>query len=216
MGYRKTPLANDEFYHIFNRGVDKRDIFTDTGDLDRFLQSMQEFNSVTPIGSIYEHSFAKNKEEKEPLVSVVCYCLNPNHYHFILKQNIDDGISAFMKSVAGGYTKYFNNRYRRSGSLFQGPYQAVHIEDNEQLLYVSTYVNLNDRVHQLGNPVSKLIRSSWREYTESVSPDICDKDILLGQFRDKDEYKAFALASLGDLIDKKRRDKEIEELLLGI
>ena len=88
---RKESFANGEFYHIYNRGVDKRDVFMDKNDFERFLQSIKEFNVIDPIGSIYENSFGqdgylKSKARNKPLVNFVAYCLNPNHYHFILEQ----------------------------------------------------------------------------------------------------------------------------------
>src|SRR3990167_3832403 len=100
---RKVKFANGEFYHVFNRGVDKRPIFEQTQDFDRFLQSMREFNTTQPIGSIYENSFLdqniKTKGKKAKLVDIICYCLNLNHYHFILEQLVDNGISRYMKSL---------------------------------------------------------------------------------------------------------------------
>ena len=110
-------FANGEYYHIYNRGADKRDIFADKFDFERFLQSIEEFNSEDPIGSIYENSFIKDKTKtkKKKLVNVICYCLNQNHYHFILEQLVDRGIERFMHKLGGGYTKYFNLKYQRTG-----------------------------------------------------------------------------------------------------
>src|SRR3989344_6813463 len=117
---KNTTFVTGEFYHIYNRGVDKRNVFSDATDLDRFLKSTVEFNVVEPVGSLFELSFVKENKKKsnKRLVDMVCYCLNPNHYHFILRQKIDGGISEYMKRL-GGYTKYFNIRYKRNGSLFQ-------------------------------------------------------------------------------------------------
>jgi hypothetical protein len=90
---RKVPFIEGEYYHIYNRGVDKRNIFSDIYDMPRFLQSLEEFNTIQPIGSIYENSFKKSslgdripKLNDEPLVDIICYGLNPNHYHLLLKQ----------------------------------------------------------------------------------------------------------------------------------
>src|SRR3989344_438138 len=96
---RKESFAIGEYYHIYNRGVDKRKIVQD------------KFDS------------SKIKIHK-PLINIVAYCLNPNHFHMILEQIEDSGISKFMKRLAGGYSWYFNNRYKRSGTLFQGPFKA--------------------------------------------------------------------------------------------
>ncbi len=207
---RKTQFANNEYYHVFNRGVDKREIFSDYDDLPRFFQSMDEFNDINPIGSIFENSFRKFEKpisKKERLVEFVCYCLNPNHFHLILKQLVDRGIEKFMQRLGNGYTKYFNNKYNRSGSLFQGRYKSVHISSNEQLLHVSVYVNLNNKVHQLGHSVS---RSSWGEYIgDDDKHSFCEKYIVLGQFNNVNEYKLFAEDTLKDIKER----KEMEELL---
>src|SRR3989344_8639651 len=175
---RKVPFVNGEFYHVYNRGVDKRDIFSDQYDLDRFFQSMNEFNVVEPIGSIYENSFIRNSlgglTPKLKLVNVIAFCLNQNHYHFLLEQVIDKGIEKFMHKLSTGYTCYFNERNKRSGSLFQGTYKSKHIDSNEYLLYLSAYVNLNDQIHQLGGLTPKLMKSSWGEYTNTnSSQDFC-------------------------------------------
>jgi REP element-mobilizing transposase RayT len=197
MGTRKTSFANGEFYHVFNRGVDKRTIFTDRYDVDRFFKSLIEFNAVDPIGSLYESSrnqcSGSTAIEGERLVNIIAYCLNPNHYHLILEQLVDGGLSEFMKRL-GGYTWYFNNKYERSGSLFQGRFKARHIDSNEYLLHVSAYVNLNDRVHKRGGSTATPLesRSSWGEYTDRRIEGICEKGIILEQFRTIDEYKGFS------------------------
>src|SRR3989344_8034371 len=152
---RKTTFANGEFYHIYNRGVDKRDVFLNENNFNRFLQSTKEFNTLDPIGSIYWNSFNKDGDRSQlrrrtsKLVNIVCYCLNTNHYHFVLEQIVDGGISEFIKRLAGGFTKYFNAKYDRTGVLFQGKFKANHIDSNEYLLHASAYVNLNNLVHKI-------------------------------------------------------------------
>jgi putative transposase len=126
---RKIKFQNEYYYHIYNRGVDKREIFLDDKDYIRFITSMREFNQAKPIGSLYRLNQLRrgtaslrfavaNRREAVPLVEIICYCLNPNHYHFILKQNTEKGISEFIKRLATGHTTYFNLKYNRSGSLF--------------------------------------------------------------------------------------------------
>ena len=207
---KRPQFITSEYYHVYNRGVDRRKIFSDKYDLDRFFQCMDEFNSLNPIGSIYENTFlddsVKAKRKSKRLVEFVAYCLNPNHYHFILKQVREGGISEFMKRLGGGYTWYFNNK--RSGALFQGLFKAVHVDTNEYLLHLSAYVNLNFRSHQLGGLTAKLVKSSWAEYTENFAESICTKKIILDQFKNKKEYKQFAEDSLADIVEKKQRDKE--------
>lgn len=222
MGTRKTPFANGEFYHVFNRGVDKRVIFNDRYDMDRFFRSLIEFNVVDPIGSLYESARhqcgGSTATLSERLINIIAYCLNPNHYHLILEQLVDDGLSEFMKRL-GGYTWYFNNKYERSGVLFQGRFKSVHIDSNEYLLHVSAYTNLNDRVHQHGgstatNAALVASRSSWGEYTDRRVKGICEKEIILGQFSNTDEYKELALSSLESIIQRKEELKDFDRFLL--
>src|SRR3989344_4144559 len=110
---RKVQLVEGEYYHVFNRGVDKRTIFQDARDFERFLLSVIDFNSIEPIGSIYEYSFQKKsqlgnlvskskKKQKKPLVELVAYCLNKNHYHFIFKQVSERGIEKLMHRLGLG------------------------------------------------------------------------------------------------------------------
>lgn len=212
---RKTKFVEGEFYHIFNRGVDKRIIFQDQDDINRFFQSMKEFNTLDPIGSIYENSFNKNRlgnpvtKSKQKLVNFICYCLNLNHYHFILEPLVENGIEKFMQKLGTGFTRYFNEKYKRNGVLFQGPFKAVHINSNEQLLHTSAYVNLNDKVHQLSNGVTKLGKSSWREYFDkNIKDAFCTKDIILEQFKNKVDYKKFAEEALESILEKRNMDEE--------
>lgn len=218
---RKKPFVNKEYYHIFNRGVDKRKVFLNGDDFNRFLQSMDEFNSVVPIGSIYENSFNKKKlrhsvskfesrkkKEKDKLVSFICYCINPNHYHFLLEQMVDNGIEKFMQRLGNGYTKFFNNKYLRSGSLFQGRYKSVHIDSNEYLLHLSVYINLNDKVHRLGHSMSK---SSWDEYVNGNDYSFCNKSIILDQFNNVKDYEVFTNDSLEPIMQKKEMEKFLLE-----
>lgn len=211
---QRAPLVTGEYYHIYNRGVDKRAVFVDVQDADRFLESMKAFNAVLPIGSLYELSFLSANPKlggsTAKLVETIAYCLNPNHYHFILRQKVDGGISEFMKRLNGGYTWYFNNRRKRNGALFQGRFRSVHVDSNEYLLHLSAYVNLNDKVHHIRNRVA---RSSWNSY-HSGTKSICSKSIILNQFRTPSEYAIFAQESLRDIRERKDLRKELEAMLL--
>ncbi len=247
MSYRKVSFVNGETYHIFNRGVDKRNIFLDKYDLERFFISILLFNSINLSGSVFEMFYELeliqetqlgseapkleklmdfyNNNSENHLVEFVCYCLNPNHFHFVLEQKVDNGISKFMQRM-GGYTSYFNKKYKRNGSLFANVFKAVHVSDNTQLLHLSVYVNLNN---QLGSLAPKLSKSSWREYVEECVVEnlnlnkgnkikkeegICKKDIVLNQFGSKEKYKEFASSGLEDILKRKINEKEYENLLI--
>ena len=210
---RKAKFANGEFYHIYNRGNDKRQVFFDRGDTERFLQGMIEFNTRQPIGSLFENSFRDNSKlssRTAKLVDIVCFCLNANHYHFIIRQRIENGISEFMKRLGGGYVQYFNFKHKRSGVLFQGKFKAAHINSNKYLLHLSAYVNLNNYVHRIQDDK---FRSSWQEYLGNDDKNLCTKNIILDQFNNKNEYKNFAESSLKSIKERKDLLKDLESML---
>ncbi len=201
MAQRKHLFEIGEYYHIYNRGVDKRDIFIDQYDLKRFIQSLIEFNQIDTIGSIYENSFRKSKlgSPSSKLVSIITYCINPNHFHLLVTPLVDKGVEKLMLRL-GGYTKYFNEKHERSGSLFQGKFKSKHVTDNRYLLHLSAYINMNNR-NKLGDPIFKLSCSSLEEYTENFSK-ICDPKIILEQFVG-DGYLKFAKESWEDTLKRK-------------
>lgn len=175
---------------------------------------MDEFNTLDLIGSIYAHSFRlrSSTPKKKKLVEFVCFCLNPNHYHFLLKQVADKGIEKFMHRLSTGYTNYFNLKHKRNGALFQGRYKAIHINTNEQLLHVSAYVNLNFQVHKLlRSSTHKLNLSSLNEYVGESKVNFCQKDDILGQFKNKKEYENFIERALKGILERKEMLRELEE-----
>jgi len=173
---RKQSFITDSYFHIYNRGVDKRDIFSNEKDVERFLMCMKLFAFKNPVGSLQlalrdQHSFVDVRRlqissGEERLVSIVEYCLNPNHFHFILKQEIDGGISEFMKRLQGGYTRYFNDKNNRSGALFQGKFKSSYAEKENYFEMIFAYVMWNYKVHDIPKNKLKLVRSSEEEYRE--------------------------------------------------
>ena len=156
----KRPLfINNYFYHIFNRGVEKRNIFLDNEDFRRFLFEINEFNdinsTINTLRRFNEGSPTSFKMiDKEPLVKIASYCLMPNHFHFILEQLKENGISKFLQKIGTGYTNYFNRKYERSGVLFQGKFKAVLIDKSAYITYLIQYIHLN--------PLD-LIEPDWKE-----------------------------------------------------
>ncbi|MCB9810585.1 MAG: transposase [Candidatus Nomurabacteria bacterium] len=157
MSTRTIGFVENEFYHVYNRGVDKRTIFLDSQDYNRFTELMFLSNSALHISvrdirerfaSVYEF------DRKNKLVSIGAYCLMPNHFHILITPMVDGGVTAFMKKLATGYSMYFNKKNNRSGSLFQGTFKAEHTDTDEYLKYLYAYIHLN--------PV-KLIDSTWKE-----------------------------------------------------
>lgn len=163
---RKQSIITSEYYHIYNRGVDKRDIFSDNKDIRRFVESICEFNKIDGIGSLanLRKTQIESKALSEPLVAIVAYCLNPNHFHFVLKQLVDGGIAKFMQKLQGGYTYYFNVKNSRSGSLFQGTFKSQLMGNENYFNKIIGYVNKNYDVHDIPKDKEDLIFSSDYEY----------------------------------------------------
>jgi putative transposase len=219
---RKTEIANDEYYHIYNRGVDKRDVFLDISDYERFLLSMNLLNDerdglmlrwrdikrADPRVQLLD--FQELNSRKNPAVEIISYCVNPNHYHFILKQLRDNGIKKFMQKLSTSYTNYFNVKYKRTGSLFQGRYKSVHINSNEYLLYLSAYVNKNNFIHGYSKDDSWPY-SSLAEYLRKRASDFISISAVANQFDSVDEYKTFAEKNALYMKEKKELEKYLIE-----
>lgn len=225
----RVPFVQGQYYHLYNHAVEDLDIICDEADADRFVLGLKVFNSKSPIGSIYEQSvldpdFKTKFRSSEPLVSLLCYCLNPNHFHLIVEPIIDGGVSEFMKRVGGGFTMYYNEKYKRKGVLFRGTFKSRHINSDNYLLRASAYVNLNNRVHKLGGETSKLVRSSWSDYVGKLSGKdtakggsvggVCNPGFVLDQFRSRMSYQKFAVELLKVSQEKKKDDVEWGRLLM--
>ncbi len=157
MSLRPVPLAPTEFFHLYNRGTDKRAIFLDSTDYARFIELLYLCNTkyavnVRDIRMVHNNVFEFDRGQ--PLVSIGAYCLMPNHFHLLVTTNIENGISSFINKVCTAYSMYFNKRYDRSGGLFQGRFKSQHADSDEYLKYLYAYIHLN--------PV-KLIDKDWRE-----------------------------------------------------
>lgn len=152
---RKITFSVGEYYHVYNRGVEKRDIFLNKNDRDRFHKLLFLSNDITPV--VFRDVKDKTLSEitkGEPLVAVGAYCLMPNHFHILVKEIKEGGLSAFMEKLTTSYSKYFNKKHERVGPLFQGRFKAEHVDRDEYLKYLFAYIHLN--------PI-KLIDPKWKE-----------------------------------------------------
>jgi len=188
----KRIIINDQYYyHIYNRGVDKRKVFLDKWDYVRFLESMREFNRENTIGSLYhlkKHRLSAPSAPagalgalRQPLIDILAYCLNPNHYHLLIRQADEDGISRFMQKLGAGYTCYFNEKYSRTGALFQGKYKFKPIASTIDLMKVSVYVNCNAEIHGIAR-AENWPWSSYLDYIGVRRGTLCGKEEVLSEF----------------------------------
>lgn len=151
MAYRNTPFAESEYYHVYNRGVEKRIIFLDEEDYRHFLYLMYLCNSER---SITLRDVGMAFERGKHIVAIGAYCLMPNHFHILIKQVDEGGISNFMKKLLTAYSMYFNRKYKRTGHLFEGVFKSRHVSSDQYLKYLYAYIHLNP---------AKKIDKNWKE-----------------------------------------------------
>jgi len=203
---RNIQFQNDYYYHICNRGVDKRDVFMDQYDYVRFLRCLREFNQIKATGGLYRLYFEQKKEMLDlrnptpyresdseasaKLVTIICYCLNSNHFHLLIQQKKEKGTSDFIKKLLGGYSRYFNNKYKRSGALWQGKYVVREIKSTYDLLKLSIYVNCNAEIHGIAKK-ENWPWSSYLDYVNLRNGSLCNKAEILENFNNIKEYKIF-------------------------
>ncbi|KKS90295.1 MAG: hypothetical protein UV66_C0005G0006 [Candidatus Woesebacteria bacterium GW2011_GWA1_43_12] len=153
MASRMQPLVNGEYYHAFNRGVAKQPVFLTIQDYSQAMLSLDYYQFANPplklsrykrLSSIDKHTFkAKMSETNTKLVDVIAFVLMPNHWHLLLRQVTEGGISQFVGQFSNSYTRYFNTKHSRVGHIFQGTFKSVHVDSQEQLLHLSRYIHLN-------------------------------------------------------------------------
>lgn len=156
---RKQKFVLGEFYHIYNRGVEKRTIFQTANDYKRFMALLYLANSSKAVE--FRNYFSKiglseifKQNRGEPLVAIGAYALMPNHFHLLLTPLVENGVSKFMLKLQTGYSMYFNKKNGRVGSLLQGIFKSEHIDNDRYLRYMYAYIHLNP---------AKLKNSDWKK-----------------------------------------------------
>lgn len=139
--------------------------------------------------------FKKIKEKERPLVSLIAFALMPNHFHLLIRQITENGISKYIKRVSDSYSRYFNVINKRTGPMFQGSFKAAHVESNEQLLHLSRYIHLNPLVSFVvnDNDFKSYPWSSLKDYLSDDRLSIVDRAIILDQFKGSKEYLKFIM-----------------------
>ena len=145
---RKIKFTPKEYYHLYSRGVEKRKIFLDTKDHERFMVLLYVMNQPD---AFHFTNFLKNHKieeifdepKKKSLISILSYALMPNHFHILVYENEEGGISKFMGRLLTAYSMYFNTKYERSGPLFTHPFRSQHISDESQYLWIFSYIHFN-------------------------------------------------------------------------
>ncbi len=202
-----------ELYHVLNRGVERRTIFVDDRDRARFVHDLYEFNDTAPTinnnrlsmidlgGLSLGASSPERADSRTRLVDIHGWCIMGNHYHLLLSERMDGGLSKFLMKLNVGYAKYFNERYTRSGYVFQGRTKRIQIKRDAHFLHILHYIHLNplDFRHDTSQWRSKEIANSktalkhlneyrWSSYLDYCGtpnfPSVLTRDLFGGVFKD--------------------------------
>ena len=199
-------LIENNFYHIYNKSIAGYEIFNSEKDYERAMKAMRFFlygNKLNRFCDFLDLKEVENKgflnvlesrtKDKDPVVDIISYCLMPTHFHFVLKENEVDGISKFISDFSNSYTRYFNNKYNRKGTLWESSYKRVEVDSDEQLLHLTRYIHLNPTSANLVNEPEDWKWSSFKEYINDCS------QISISNWKDlldinPEEYKEFVRA----------------------
>jgi putative transposase len=204
--------APGEYYHVFNRGMHKQDVFKNDTDRLRFLflvlifqgevvlkNISREVRQNVQSSTLHINRDLENDALKSRAVELVSFCLMPNHFHLIIKELKDGAIAKYMQRLLTAYTKYFNTKYDHTGHLFQGSYKSVWISDDRQLMHLSAYIHKNSR--ELKNWKGREGFYPWSSYQDYLSANRFGELLATGVVMDrykKDEhaYEKFVKTSL--------------------
>jgi len=224
-------------YHIFSRGVDKRKIFLADKDYLRGIHDLFEFNDLEPVNNL-TYFFRKYKDVRRPyigeerrkrklLVKIHAFCLMPNHYHLLLSELVENGIPLFMKKFNGGYARYFNEKYERTGALFEGRYKKIIIKDEAHFIYLPYYIHLNSldlitpewrkrRLSNFAKAMKFLDSYRWSSHLDYAGeknfPSVTQRDFLSEFFGGPERYKRGITEWLKELSLEDIRDLVLEQI----
>lgn len=203
MPARLTPLVTDQYYHIFNRGVARQPIFQEKQDYKRFIATLNYYRYFPlPIRlsklqllaiSVRKNILTELQKSGKLQAEIISFVCMPNHFHLILKQSRENGISKYLKELQNSYARYFNTKHKRIGTLFQGQFKAIHIESEEQLLHLSRYVHLNPYTSYVVKNVNDLKIYPWSSLLQylGLSQGFAKTDIINSLFSTPRKYWKF-------------------------
>jgi putative transposase len=199
---RKVPLITGSVYHVFNRSIAKYIIFNNDAEFLRFFNVICYYQREKPkveFSRFMRDSESKNEfngmhnqlNDKKKIVEIIAYCLMPTHFHLVLTQLVDGGISKFLNNIQNSYSRYFNLKHKRRGPLWESRFKNVLVDSDEQLLHLTRYVHLNPVKANIIKRTQDWPMSSYKEYiSESkLGNAICDFDKILEI--EPDTYKDF-------------------------
>lgn len=221
MPARAIPLVTGQYYHLFNRGINRQTIFSGVRDYSRVVGTMEFYSFAKPPIRFSKFLLLDNerknqlwselRQKNDKLLELIAFCFMPNHFHFLVRPKKDNGISKFMANFQNSYVRYFNTKHGKIGPIFQGQFKAIRIETEEQLLHLSRYIHLNPYSSYVLKKVGDLENYQWSslpEYLGILTSTICNKEIILSNFKKSGGYKRFVF----DQADYQRELEKIKHL----
>lgn len=199
---RATPLITDEYYHVYNRGINHQPTFFTKRHYSRAKEALNYYRYSNPkirlsyylgYGVDKRNKFAHLLHTSARNITIYAYCFMPNHFHILLKQNVDGGIAKSLSNFQNSYTRYLNTKLKRDGSLFLDQFKAVRIETDEQILHTLRYIHLNPYTSYVVKTFSDLEKYLWSSYLEYLKgyPDLCDIQFIFSRFKSQTKFKRF-------------------------
>jgi REP-associated tyrosine transposase len=190
MARRKVSFLPNDYYHVYNRGAHQSNVFRNDADYAFLLKYVK-------------------REAERCNVTVIAYCLMDNHFHFLLRQNGDVEISKFMQAVFNIYTKAFNTKYGHSGTLFEGPFKAIHVDRNEYLLHLCRYIHRNPLQAGLVVKREQWHYSNYSEFVGKRNGALIDREFVETNFGSPDVYEDFVM----NYVPPEKAERELRHYL---
>lgn len=219
---RLIPFVNGEIYHIFNRTIYGNIIFNSIRNCERAIETIKfylpennqiRYSQFLLLSKEDRNDFLKQIASSPRIVDLISYCIMPTHFHLQLKQTSDNGITNFMRRFLISFTKYFNIKNGGEGPLFKNQFSSVRIENDYQLLHVNRYIHLNPYSSNIVKDLSELEDYSWSslpEYLGKINENVCNKNVVLQNFKGISTYKKFIF----DQADYQKKLKTIRHLIM--
>jgi len=188
--YRKKEFYQGGYYHIYNRGANRDLIFFNAENYSYCLRLMSKYKDKYSL-------------------SLIVYCLMPNHYHFVIRQDAENGISEFMRDVFNTYAQAVNMQQDRKGTLFQGRFRHIHIEKDEHNLHLCRYIHLNPVKAGLVTLPEQWEFSNYKDWTGERNSSLTDKSFMFDNFGSSQNYREFVM----EYLKEKTKEKIIEKYM---
>ena len=216
MPRRQGILSTGEFYHVYNRSLSRKDVFHSPTDFEIFLLGTEYYLQCRPPMKFSNYREAYNltsvQFDEDKLADILAFVLMPNHYHFLLKQNVEGGIATFMQRLMSSYVHYYNRKYRKVGPLCNGAFKSKHLDSRDLVLHESRYIHINPTTSRLVKKPTDYPYSSLKEYFDEDSEEFpwVNTEVILNEVQGRKNYRKFVLSNIEYQIKLKQIGHDLE------